>query len=138
MNLLRCDNATLVTGRGTAPRISRQAPCPAARSCHCSRNAGCGDRIFPDTGFAERRRLPRAGRRRVPPRGGGPGRRNRRCRCRRVLAAELVAHERAVEQVVPALALGFGHVAAAVGGAFALVGVSPPCCSGVVVWLCLQ
>src|SRR3546814_4960823 len=54
-----------------------------------------------------------------------------------VLAAELVAHERAVAQVVPDLALGIGHVAAEVAGEFGLVGVAHPCGSGVGVWMSL-
>src|SRR3546814_17166508 len=48
-----------------------------------------------------------------------------------VLAAELVAHERAVAQVMPDLALGIGHGAAEVAGEFGLVGGAHPCGSGV-------
>src|SRR3546814_18653566 len=54
-----------------------------------------------------------------------------------VLAAELVAHERAVAPVVPDLALGIGHVAAEVAGEFVLVGVAHPRGSGVGVWMSL-
>src|SRR3546814_2058571 len=54
-----------------------------------------------------------------------------------VLAAELVAHERAVAQVMPDLALGIGHGAAEVAGEFGLVGGAHPCGSGVGVWMSL-
>src|SRR3546814_14966667 len=55
----------------------------------------------------------------------------------RILAAELVAHERAVAQVMPDLALGIGHGAAEVAGEFGLVGGAHPCGSGVGVWMSL-
>src|SRR3546814_3479832 len=55
----------------------------------------------------------------------------------RILAAELVAHQRAVAQVMPDLALGIGHVAAEVAGEFGFVGGAHPCGSGVGVWMSL-
>src|SRR3546814_12285680 len=48
----------------------------------------------------------------------------------RILAAELVAHERAAAQVMPDLALGIGHGAEWVAGGFGLVGGARPWCSG--------
>src|SRR3546814_6824328 len=55
----------------------------------------------------------------------------------RILAAELVAHGRAVAHVMPDLALGIGHGAAEVAGEFGLVGGAHPCGSGVGVWMSL-
>src|SRR3546814_1021140 len=55
----------------------------------------------------------------------------------RRLAAELVAHQRSVAQVMPDLALCIGHVAAEVAGEFGCVGGAHPCGSGVGVWMSL-